>query len=60
MFSRKSVGPRMEPWGTLVLTGYSYEDFPERVFKEFSFAFTIPLTFLEIIKVLEHISMTGF
>ena len=29
MYSRKSVGPRMEPW-TPALTGYSYEDFPSR------------------------------
>ena len=28
MYSRKSLGPRMEPWGTPVLTGYSCEDFP--------------------------------
>ena len=28
MYSRRSVGPRMEPWGTPALTGYSYEDFP--------------------------------
>ena len=31
VYSRKSVGPRMEPWGTLALTGYSCEDFPSRV-----------------------------
>ena len=30
MYSTKSVGPRMEPWGTTALTGYSYEDFPFR------------------------------
>ena len=30
MYSRKSVGPRMEPWGTPALTGYSYEDFSPR------------------------------
>ena len=30
MYSRKSVGPRMEPWGTPALTGYSCEDFPSR------------------------------
>ena len=30
MYSRKSVGPRMEPWGTPTLTGYSCEDFPSR------------------------------
>ena len=30
MHSRKSVGPRMEPWGTPELTGYSCEDFPSR------------------------------
>ena len=28
MYSRKSVGPRMEPWGTPALTGYSGADFP--------------------------------
>ena len=30
MYSRKSVGPGMEPWGTPTLTGYSYEDVPSR------------------------------
>ena len=30
MYSRKSVGPRMEPWGTPALTVYSCEDFPSR------------------------------
>ena len=30
MYSRKGVGPRMEPSGTLALTGYSCEDFPSR------------------------------
>ena len=30
MYSRKSVGPRMEPWGTPALTGYSYEYFQSR------------------------------
>ena len=33
MYSRKSVGPRMEPWGTPALTGYSCEDFPSRTEK---------------------------
>ena len=28
MYSRKSVGPRIESWGTPALTGYSREDFP--------------------------------
>ena len=28
MYSRKSVGPRIDPWGTPALTGYSCEDFP--------------------------------
>ena len=28
MYSRKSVGPRMEPWGNPALTRYSCEDFP--------------------------------
>ena len=30
MYSRKSVGPRMEPLGTPTLTGYFCEDFPLR------------------------------
>ena len=30
MYSKKIVGPRMEPWGTPALTGYSSEDFPSR------------------------------
>ena len=30
MYSRKSVGPRIEPRGTPALTGYSYEDFPSK------------------------------
>ena len=30
MYSRKSVGPKMEPWGTPVLTGYFCEDFLSR------------------------------
>ena len=30
MYSTKSVGPRMELWGTPALTGYSCEDFPSR------------------------------
>ena len=30
MHSRESVGPRMEPWETPVLTGYSCEEFPSR------------------------------
>ena len=30
MYSRKSVGPEMEPWGTPALTGYSCEDFPSK------------------------------
>ena len=29
MYSRKSVAPSMEPWGTPALTGYSCEDFPK-------------------------------
>ena len=28
IYSRKSTGPRMEPWGTPALTGYSCEHFP--------------------------------
>ena len=30
MYSRKSVGPRMEPWGTPALTAYSCEDFSSK------------------------------
>ena len=30
MYSRKTVGPRMKPWGTPALAGYSCEDFPSR------------------------------
>ena len=30
MYSRKSVGPKMESLGTQALTGYSFEDFPSR------------------------------
>ena len=30
MCSRKGVGPKMEPWGTPALTGYSCEDFPSK------------------------------
>ena len=30
MYSKKSVGPRMEPWGTIALTRYCCEDFPSR------------------------------
>ena len=30
MYSKKSVGPRMDLWGTPALTGYSCEDFPSR------------------------------
>ena len=30
MYSRKSVGSRIDPWGTPTLTGYSCEDFPSR------------------------------
>ena len=28
--AEKCVQPRMEPWGTLALTGHSCEDFPSR------------------------------
>ena len=35
MYSRKSVGPRMEPWGTPALTRYSCEDFPSRTTQSF-------------------------
>ena len=31
MLIRKSVEPRMEPWETSALTGYSREDYPSRV-----------------------------
>ena len=30
MYRRKSVGPRIYPWETSALTGYSREDFPSR------------------------------
>ena len=30
MYSKKSVGLRMKPRGTLVSTGYSCEEFPSR------------------------------
>ena len=30
MYRRKSIGPRMDPWGTPAFTGYSCEDFPSR------------------------------
>ena len=30
IYSRKSVGPRIEPCRTLALTGYSCENFPSR------------------------------
>ena len=30
MYSRKSLGPRMEPLRTATLTGYSCEDFSSR------------------------------
>ena len=30
MYSRKSAGPKIEPSGTLSLTGCSYEDFSSR------------------------------
>ena len=30
MYSRKSVGPRIEPCETPALTGYSYENLPFR------------------------------
>ena len=31
MYRRKSVGPRIDPWGTPALNGYSCEDFPSRL-----------------------------
>ena len=30
MYSRKSLGPRIDPSGTPALTGYSWEDYPSR------------------------------
>ena len=30
MYSKKNVGPRVDPSGTPALTGYSCEDFPIR------------------------------
>ena len=32
-YSRKSLGPTMEPWGTPALTGYSCEDFLSRTIR---------------------------
>ena len=31
MYSIKSIGPRMNPWGTPALTAYSWEDFSSRI-----------------------------
>ena len=31
MYSKKSVGQRMDPWGTLVLIGYPRENFLSRM-----------------------------
>ena len=31
MYGKKSIEPRMEPWGTKTLTGYSSKDFPLRL-----------------------------
>ena len=31
MYSRKSAGPTMEPWGTPALTGYFCEEFLSRL-----------------------------
>ena len=33
MYSRKSLGPRVDPRGSPALTGYSCEDFPSRTFR---------------------------
>ena len=33
MYSRKSLGPRIEPWKTAALTGYSCEDYPPRTIR---------------------------
>ena len=30
MYSRKGLGPRIEPWEAAALTGYSCEDYPSR------------------------------
>ena len=35
MYSRKSVGPRMDPWGTPTLIGYYCEDFPPRTTRRY-------------------------
>ena len=33
MYSRKSVGPRMKPWGNPALPGHSCEDLPSRIIR---------------------------
>ena len=33
MYGRKSVGPRMDPWGIPASTGYYCEDFPSRTIR---------------------------
>ena len=30
MYNRRSVGPKMDPWGTPALTGYFLEDVPSK------------------------------
>ena len=37
MYSKKSAGPRMGPWGNPALTGYSCEDFPTRIIQSHLF-----------------------
>ena len=33
MYNKKSVGPRMDPWGTPALTGYSCEESAQQIWK---------------------------
>ena len=33
MYSRKSVEPRIKPWGTSTLTGYACKDFPSATYR---------------------------
>ena len=52
MYSRKSVGPRMDPWGTPALTGYSCGDFPsittQRCLFVYSFTYYILIVIIGI------------
>ena len=52
MYSRKSVGPRMEPSGTPALTGYFCEDFPSRTLHISSATVQVALDLLKAIAIL--------